>query len=457
MRRSAVIPFVVACLIAFGWDNQGISSARVDARLAELDPHSATDRVRGAVLNLFRRSNDEAIYYAVANATRGLPYDFHLTFRGESMPGWFSKSPPPDGRWHAPYTEVPTEYPIANLPVILLPSFGATGFEGYAFRLGLLMASLLIAAAALAIRAQPGRDVGERWWSMAALLFAQGGLAVQRLDALTAFLLAWTLWAAAERRHATTGVALGLATGVKLLPSLLVPPLALADREAWRTRPARLRGALGFAFAVSMTLGPMLLIPGALSQVLRYHNARGLHVESTFATLLGIWRLLTGTSAAATLSFGSFNLDGPTASGLARVCMPMMVLSFAGLALGLLRAEEPGDDVSRRDRLALTLLAGVAALWLSAKVFSPQYLTWAIPLVLAVSGARGRRLTVLLFAILLVTQIYQCGHYETVIAQTALGIGSLALRLALIVAFTVMVAGGLLTRRRPLRPTRPGS
>jgi hypothetical protein len=183
--------------------------------------------------------------------------------------------------------------------------------------------------------------------------------------------------------------------------------------------------------------------------MIHYHITRGLQVESTFATLLGALRLIAGTAVPSTLSYGSFNLDGPTADVLARVCTALTFLAMAGVALVVYRAPPVKDDVSRRDRIALTLLAGTCALWLSAKVFSPQYLTWAIPLVLGVSGKRGRRLTLMLFAILLTTQIYLCGHYETVRGQTPLGVGSLVVRLALIVAFTVMVFRGLVGAPEP--------
>jgi hypothetical protein len=89
------------------------------------------------------------------------------------------------------------------------------------------------------------------------------------------------------------------------------------------------------------------------------------------------------------------------------------------------------------------MLLGTCALWLAGKVFSPQYLTWGIPLVLGVSGKLGRRLTACFFFVLLVTQIYLCGHYEAVVSQVPLGVGSLDVRLALLVLFAAVAAKGL--------------
>jgi len=131
------------------------------------------------------------------------------------------------------------------------------------------------------------------------------------------------------------------------------------------------------------------------------------------------------------------------ANALAMVSAPLTIAAIVGLGVLLYRAPPASDEVSRRDRLALTLLAGMCALWLSAKVLSPQYLTWGLPLVLGVSGKRGRAVTIGLGATLFMTQLYLCGHYETVIAQSPLGIVSLDVRLALLIALTVVVVRGL--------------
>ena len=273
---------------------------------------------------------------------------------------------------------------------------------------------------------------------LALLLLAQGSLAIQRLDAVPALLLAATLWAATSRKPALTGLALGLATATKLFPVLLVPLVVAADLEAWRERRVALRGALAFAAAVLVGFAPMLFPPDALIDVLRYHAARGLHVESTGGALLALGRLLLGSARGATLSYGSYNLDGSAPDVVAMLATPLMLLLLLGAAVRLARAPQEDNETARRDRIALALLAGLAVLWLSAKTFSPQYLTWAIPLVLAVSGSRGKKLRWLLFFILTVTQVYMRGFYGQLIAGTPVGVGFVLLRLPLLVLFLLV-------------------
>jgi hypothetical protein len=442
--RSPLVPFVVCCFLALVWLNQGESKAKNDlVRVAaDTDPIGhAIPQVRHTLMDLYERAWDEEIYFAVASAVRGLPYDHQrLSDRGEGTPAYYAKTPPEDGHWHAPYTEVPFEYPALVLPALIAPSFASgADFAVYSRVFGAMMGLLLLGAAAVAIRAQPsGRTEAGRWWAMAAMLAAQGGLAIQRLDAVLALLLAWTLFSACERKPGATGAALGLSTATKLLPALLAPLLWAADRVAW-PRGKLLRGAGAFALAAGLGFAPMLLVPRAVLDVLHYHGQRGLQVESTYAVLLGAWEIARGTVTPATLSFGSLNLSGSAAWFLARASTPVTLAVLALLVLRFARAPEPPSDQARRDRIALALLAGVTTLWLTAKVFSPQYLTWAIPLVLGVSGARGVKLTWVLTVVMLVTQIYLRSYYDQVVRVTPLGVATLLGRLALLGVFAALL------------------
>jgi nitrate reductase gamma subunit len=437
------LPFAVACFCACVWLNQGRSLVHTEelAVAIEASPaEHAFDRARFPFLFLYRRARDEELYFHVANAIRGVPYDraLLLTARGDA-PEAFRRLPPTDGAWHRPYTEVPLEYPAVMLPFVLLPElFTSASFEAFAKVFGLLMAACLLGAAALCIRAQPWRAesearVREGWWLAAALLLAQGGLAIQRLDAVPALLLGVALWAAVTRRPATLGAAMGLAIAAKFIPALLLPPLLAADRATWRDRRAvaRLAGGLGAALVIGFA--PMLAPPDALADVLHYHAQRGLQVESTYGALIGMARLVMGTSVPTTFAFGSFNMGGAAADTFAALSAPLGVAAILALTWFLWRRpESPASPASRTDAIASALLVALAILWLTAKVFSPQYMTWAIPIVLAVSGRRGRVLAWLLVACMAITQLYQRGFYDFVTDQRPLGVITLFVRQALL-------------------------
>lgn len=447
--RRTLVPFAVAAFVGAVWLNQGVSHTRATAILDSIDDplHHPVDAARYTLVELYERSGDEEINFAVARAIRGLPHDDErLLHRGHDTPASFDRAPAVDGHWHRPYVEVPFEYPIAMLPFVLLPSLvaGAT-FEGFTRVFGAFMTMLLLMAAGLSIRPMPAREAQTRRWAFVALLLAQGSLVVQRLDAVPALLLAWALWAAVARRPMSTGVALGLATATKFFPIFLVPLVVVADRDAWRTREARIRGAFGFGAATALGFLPMLFPPTSLIDVLHYHLARGLHVESTMGVFVALGHLLTGVKAPATLSYGSYNVDGALATSLAQPCTALMILLLAGAVRSFARATPPADEDERADRLALAMLTGLAVLWLSAKAFSPQYLTWAIPICLAVSGKRGFTLTWLLFGIMALTQVYMRAFYGQVIDGTPIGVGFLLARLPLLVTFALVAVRGAAT------------
>src|SRR5580704_1397844 len=108
LRRSALVPFVLSCLIGIVWLNQGLKRSRVDAIVSahQADPvANPLSVVRYVLLNLYERSGDEEIFFAVANAMRGLPYDHaRLATRGRDTPASFAHAPAEDGHWHRPYT-----------------------------------------------------------------------------------------------------------------------------------------------------------------------------------------------------------------------------------------------------------------------------------------------------------------------------------------------------------------
>ncbi|MBS2014156.1 MAG: hypothetical protein JST00_14800 [Deltaproteobacteria bacterium] len=463
--------------IAIVWLNQSVGQSEWEAlRDRSLSPGAPiAERLRYPFVFLYRRSGDEAIYHATASAVLGQPYDTEvLAQRGDSaLP---PLDTPADGHVHVPYSEVPFEYPPPNVPFVVGPRLVTTTFNGYAQLFCAVMGVLLVIAAAVgaylgssrgeatAVREENASAMGERdareerkrLYACSLLLLAHGAIAIQRLDAIVAVLLVLVVHAATHRHDLRLGLWAGLAGAVKLVPILVLPVVVIAAAIRAPRRLARV--AAGAALGLALGLGPMIaLSPRALPLVLAYHGKRGLHVESTLGVLYGAAKAVAGAREASAMSFGSFNFHTPLSDALAKLGLPLTLGLVALVAFSEHRRSSPIAEheateplAARTERIALALFASLVALWLGGKVFSPQYLTWAIPVVLCVPGRRGMQAIVALGVVLLLSQLYLRGFYDHVYNQWPAGIATMLVRLAVIVAmFSALI------RRRSIVPPPP--
>jgi hypothetical protein len=378
---------------------------------------------------LYAPSPDETLYYFTASQLLGQPFAGPAPDRG-LVPDAFARPPlASDGRWHVPYREVPLEYPPLALPWIVWPRLIAARPAGYRLAFELGMAALIMLAAALVVRSLPERSRASGAWYFLALLLAHGALVVQRLDAFVALLFAAALYALARRRPVLFGAALGLLGAAKLVPVLLAPVLVLGVRELTRP-PALVRCAAAFAIALGLGLSPLLLASQhAFADLLAYHSARGLQVESGLGSAYGLARALAGQAEPTVTSYGSDNFPSPIASQIAALCMPLTIVLLGALALAAWRTRRAGTE---SQSLAALCACALSILWLSGKVFSPQYMTWVLPIAIALPWARERAL---LLAMLALSQIYFRLYFDDVMAQTPRGILMLVLRQVLVASF----------------------
>ena len=448
------------------WLNQGVPRARFLEMLQTIKSAPSEHVAMAAwypFAFLYHRAIDEQMYFEMSGAMLGKETDrrFMREVRGEVPPAFERELPPADGKFHAPYTEVPIEYPPAAVPLILLPRLFTDSFPTYARLFGALMGLFMTGAVALIFAALQGEgesedDLKKRAWIAAGLAIAEGSLVIQRLDAVAAFFIALAFFAAVRKRPFLLGIAGGAVFAVKLVPALALPVLIAADADAWRDVKTWLRAALGAAISIVIGLGPIFLAPGALSAMLSYHSSRGLQVETTFATLLGVIRWLSGAAVGSSQSFGSANLSDGAALTLAHLCTPLTLLAIALVALVAYRANladaKPADaklvdtnladtKLARADRMARALLAATVLLWIFSKVLSPQYFTWGLPLVLAIPFPSGKKAIWAFLAALVVTQIYMRAYYESVAHQEPIGLVSMVLRQILLAVLAWIALG----------------
>jgi hypothetical protein len=443
--------------VSFVWLNQSLGGkdweAFRDRTLAAPASHPL-DAARYPFMFLYRRAPDEALYYATASAILGKPCEVDTSaIRGDSpLP---PLATPGDGVLRVPYAQVPLEYPPPNLPLVVLPRLLTTAFATYAYVFGALMAALLLAGGVMgarigvrASRSPRANDEAERIFAFGLLLLAHGAIAIQRLDALVALLLVLMVRAAVRRDDAQLGLWAGLVGATKFVPILVLPVLLLASgvRGGKRLGAVALGASVGLAFG----LGPMIVLGReSLPMILSYHSARGLHVESTLGVLYGAVKWVLGRAEASHLDYGSFNFPGPVAGLLGKLAMPLTLGLVAGVAYVSRTTREPDepeqDEEARVTRIVVAALAAVTALWLGGKVFSPQYLTWALPLAVALPGRAFVRVSFVLGLVVLISQIYLRGYYDHVYNQWPAGVITMVVRLGVLGVFSRM----LLVRLRP--------
>lgn len=273
-----------------------------------------------------------------------------------------------DGR--APYTDFDVEYPPGVLPFVIMPALvGDTEFSTAAFIALLVVVDLAGLAALVVVVRRGGSPAGAvLWLALPGLL---GVVLYGRLDLVCAVALLLALERTHARRFAAAGLWLGLGTAAKLVPGLALPLLLLA---APRGRMRLLAGALTGALAA--------WLPHAAAgreivhDVIGYHAARGVHLESLWGSVLNLQRL-TGRPVALLFERGAFGITGPTALLMVRASTVLDVVIVAGVSvIAAVRWHRRGYRA--RSELPLAATTMLALLLGTARVFSPQFVVWLL-------------------------------------------------------------------------------
>ena len=293
------------------------------------------------------------------------------------------------GGWQ-PYTQFKLEYP----PLALLPFLGPfllVGGKGLVFtqyallflvQNALFSTFIAWAIARTAAQMQPGRAPTRALALYVLLVAISAPLLPWRYDLFPAMLVALALAAVLGERPALAGALLGLGVAAKLYPIVLLPIVAayyLAGAN-WR---ALVRLVLGTAAALNVALLPFVLTSaGAMIEFLRYHQQRGLQIESLPAGLILLAHLLFGTRVGLGFNFGALHLVSPLADAALRWLMPLFAAVYGAVLLGAwarFRHERRESGAIAPATLIDFLLAGLLAFVATNKVFSPQYIIWLLP------------------------------------------------------------------------------
>lgn len=264
------------------------------------------------------------------------------------------------------------EYPvlvalIAGVTAWLIPGEGAT--EGRVLAYFDVNAALLAAVAMMAVLAT-ARMAGRRPWDAAMVALAPGIILAGTInwDLWAAALLAVGMWLFARQRLASAGVMIGLATAAGPYALLVLGAMFLLAVRTGRFRPLlRTAGAAGITW-LAINLPFAAANPAGWSYFFRFNAER----DAGYGSPWFAYNLVAGRLRWAELSPAAVDLLAPG----------LFALACAGIAVVALTAP-------RRPRLAQLAFLIVAALILTNKVYSPQYVVWLIPL-LALARPRWR-------------------------------------------------------------------
>jgi hypothetical protein len=284
--------------------------------------------------------------------------------------------------------DVPWVYPILAAAPMLVSLLGGTAFFGTVW---LALITLLDAAAfALLLRAGRGRGLAAAGWWLG-FLAALGPISLGRIDAVTVPLALAGLLLLATR-PALASALLTVGAWVKVWPAALLLAALVARRGAARTAVVAASALTTAVVAAgSLALGSGANVLGFVGQ----QTGRGLQVESS-AALYHLWRIALGDDRYRVYDdprIITFQVAGPGVDAVAAAMTPVMVAAVLVVtALGIRAARRGTAPAALVGPLSLAL---VAALIVTNKVGSPQYVSWfAVPIVVMLVHDRRARGTV---------------------------------------------------------------
>ena len=283
---------------------------------------------------------------------------------------------------HLPYRSgFSMEFPPGAIPPLAVPALPRSHYVPWFKAFELLCGLAAVAAVAFALAGTPP---WRRYGSVTVAGLAPAALGPITLNSFDLWPSALAAWAVAltVRDRPRWGLALlGAATAAKLYPVLLAPALLTFVARA-RGRAEAKRALLAGAAVVVAVFAPFAaLAPGGLRASLQEQATRGLQVESLGGSAFGVaHRLGGGFHVVVSHAPFSFDVAGAGADAVATVTS-LVVLLATGAAWWLLRAAPV-----ERDRTLRAVAATAVGFVAFAKVLSPQYLLFLVPLVALVDS-----------------------------------------------------------------------
>ena len=332
---------------------------------------------------------------------------------------WYIAAQILDG--NVPYRDFVCEYPPLALLSFLLPGLISSSLPAYFFlfavEMFLLDLVVLFIIWKLAARFKLGlwRVLG--FYTLS--LLAVGVIVTGRYDLFPATLVLVALYAFVIGKNKTAWAFLGLGAMAKVYPVVIAPFFALYLLRHREYKKLIYGVAIFGGIVLALILPWIIISPEGFWQLISYHAQRGLHAESSYASVLLIGQILGLTQVTASLSYGSWNLISPLADSLSQVSFYitaiLLLITYALYTRLLWRKSDAIAAISNDWAAGLMLRYSAIAILimlLASKVFSAQYLVWLAPILPLLRG-RWRYVPWLLFLVVGgLTQYIYPFHYE---------------------------------------------
>jgi hypothetical protein len=360
-----------------------------------------------------------------------------------------------------PYRDFALEYPPFALPPLLAPWLMGMGrplgVHGYN-RLFALENALISVAAVLVIASilSSWKPRARRSWPVlagyTAFALICGPLLTRRYDLFPALLTLLALAAILRDRATIAGILIGLGVTAKIYPAVLVPVFCAFYVAAGNYRALR-RLIVGCASAAFAVVAPFALLGfEGFVESLRYHQMRGLQLESVPAGVLLLGDLIGLTEVQVRFDYGAVHLTSPLADRAVSLLPVSMVLLSAVVvvrAFSQFRSEQLAGGAVSTQRLCGAVVMSLLAFIATNKVFSPQYVIWLIPFAPMLRARQA-----LLFGVICgLTIVIFPFEYGSLMRIQPLGVVLLNLRNLLLIGLMVWL---LLAKAEPPGPDSAG-
>ncbi len=284
-----------------------------------------------------------------------------------------------------PYRDFVFEYPPFALFIMLIPRVFTADYNTYCYLQALMCSAFFLIGVWYLYRISEKFELPlkRNVFMIVSLLLFTNFFLVARNDVYPAVMCIIAAYYFLCKKYNIMWIILALATMIKIYPAVIVP-IILFYFISKREYTAAAKGLLMYAAVCFIVMLPSIIAdPSTAFVYLTYHAGRGLQVESVASSFILFANIFMPGLVTTETLYGTSNLVGSIPDAIASVSNYIMVAALLLLAFWSLWRMHKNNDagIMTKDRCILILWAAMVMIFiLFSKVFSAQYIIWAMAL-----------------------------------------------------------------------------